>query len=280
MRFPGPGAAVKLAIGSTQPWRLYWSDLWRFRELFFFLAWRDVLVRYKQTALGVAWAVLRPALTMAVFTLVFGHLARLPSGGAPYPLLVFAAMLPWQFFATAFADAGNSLVNNTGMLSKVYFPRMVLPVSAALAGVVDFLIGIALLLVLMLACGVTPGIRLLAIVPYFALTLLAAVGAGLWISALNIQYRDFRFVVPFVVQMGFFLSPVGYDSAVVPDALYPLYALNPMVGVIEGFRWAILGDPYPIHGGSLLASACAVLLVLSTGIRYFRRTERIFADVA
>jgi len=271
---------MTLRFGPGLPETHYWRDLWRYRELFYFLAWRDVLVRYKQTVLGVAWAVLRPVAIVIVFTIVFERVAKLPSGGAPYPLLVLSAMLPWQFFATAFADAGNSLVNNASMLSKVYFPRLILPVSAALAGVVDFLIGLAILLVLMAWFGWAPSLRMLALIPLFALTFLGAAGLGLWISALNIRFRDFRYVVPFVVQIGFFLSPVGFDSVLVANRWRSVYALNPMVGIIDGFRWATLGDGYPLRLDELAEATLVIVLVAALGYRYFRRTERTFADVA
>jgi lipopolysaccharide transport system permease protein len=258
--------------------RQYWTDLWLYRDLFVFLAWRDVLVRYKQTAIGFAWSLLRPALTIAIFTLVFGKLAKMPSDGAPYAVIVCAAILPWQLFASAFAEAGNSLVQNANLISKIYFPRMLVPASALVVSLVDFCISFGILVVLMLWYGVMPTWKLLAI-PFFVLVaLLAAGGAALWIAALNVRYRDFRHVIPFAVQLGLYVSPVGFSSSVVPEQWRLLYSLNPMVGAIDGFRWAVLSqeDLYlPGLALSLLVSALAT----SAGVWFFRRTERGFADV-
>jgi lipopolysaccharide transport system permease protein len=256
----------------------YWQDLWRFRELFYFLAWRDLLVRYKQTVIGFLWAVLRPLLTLLVFTVIFGKLARLPSQDIPYPLLVLAGLMPWQFFANAFSDAGNSLVNNASMVSKVYFPRLVLPASAVTVSFVDFLISGLILLGLMIGYGFSPGWRILTLPLFVGLAFAAAMGAGLWVSALNVKYRDVRYVIPFVVQLGLFLSPVGYSSAIVPERWRLLYSLNPMVGVIDGFRWAILGSNTSVYWPGFLLSCLLVTLLLITGALYFRRTERGFAD--
>jgi len=269
---------VNSTYGGRQTWRSYWSELWQYRELCYFLAWRDVLVRYKQTVLGVAWALLRPALTLVIFTLVFDRMAGLPSGGAPYPLMILAGMLPWQFFAGAFSEAGGSLVANSGMLSKVYFPRLLLPVSAAFSGVVDFAVSLSLMLVLMFWYGTIPSLRLVALIPFFALALVAAIGAGTWVAALNLRYRDFRYIVPFVVQLGFFVAPVGFQSALVSDRWRLLYSMNPIVGTIDGFRWALLGEGYPIYWPGLYMSIAVALLILLGGIRYFRGAERWFAD--
>jgi len=268
-----------LVIEAGRTERHYWHDLWRYRELFFFLAWRDILVRYKQTVIGVAWALIRPLLTMLIFTLVFGKLARLPSGGVPYPILVFAALLPWQFFSNAFTEAGNSLIGNANMISKVYFPRMVIPASAVFVGFVDFMISGIIMIALMVWYGYLPDWRILTL-PFFVLmALAAALGAGLWIAALNVKYRDFRYIVPFVVQIGLYISPVGFSSAIVPEQWRLLYSLNPMVGVIDGFRWAILRGDAPLYWPGLLLSIILVVVIFATGILHFRRTEKNFADV-
>jgi lipopolysaccharide transport system permease protein len=269
----------ELVIEAGRSERQYWRDLWQYRELFYFLAWRDILIRYKQTAVGALWAVLRPLLTMAVLTVVFGGLASMPSGGVPYPLLVFCGMLPWQFFSTALADSGNSLVTNASLVSKVYFPRMTIPASTVVAGVVDFAISFGLLLVLMAWYQHVPGMRVLLLPAFVLLAMAAALGVGLWISALMVKYRDFRFVVPFVVQFGLYISPVGFTSDVVPERWRLLYSLNPMVGVIDGFRWAILGDAATLYWPGFVLSVALVMLLLAGGVRYFRRTERTFADV-
>lgn len=257
----------------------YWSDLWRYRELFFFLAWRDILVRYKQTVIGFAWALLRPFLTMLVFTLVFGKLAKLPSEGVPYPILVFAALLPWQFFSNAFTEAGNSLIANANMISKVYFPRLVIPASAVIVSFVDFLISGVILVGLMFWYGFMPDWRMLTLPLFIFVAFAAAMGAGLWIAALNVKYRDFRYIIPFVVQFGLYVSPVGFSSTIVPEKWRLLYSLNPMVGVIDGFRWAILGGNTQLYWPGFLLSLVLVTLLLITGIFYFRKTERGFADL-
>lgn len=258
--------------------RQYWRDLWRYRELLYFLAWRDILVRYKQTVIGVAWAVIRPVLTMLVLTFIFGKLAKLPSGGVPYPILVFCGMLPWQFFATAFAESGNSLVSNSGMISKVYFPRLVVPISSVITSFVDFLISAVLMGMMMVYYGYMPGASILMLPVFVILAFATAFGAGLWISALMVRYRDFRFIVPFIVQFGLYVSPVGFSSNVVPEEWRLLYSLNPMVGVIDGFRWAILGEQN-LYWPGFVISVIGVLLIILSGVWYFRRTERTFADV-
>jgi homopolymeric O-antigen transport system permease protein len=259
--------------------RLYWRDLWRYRELFYFLAWRDILVRYKQTVVGVAWSVIRPFLTMIILTVVFGKLAKMPSGGVPYPILVFCGMLPWQFFATALTESGNSLVGNSNLISKVYFPRLIVPASSVITSLVDFMISAALLVGLMIWYQYLPGIQVLLLPLFAGVAFAAAFGAGLWISALMVRYRDFRFIVPFVVQFGLYASPVGFSSSVVPEKWRLLYSLNPMVGVIDGFRWAILGGDRSIYWPGFALSAVVVALVIVSGIWYFRKTERSFADV-
>jgi lipopolysaccharide transport system permease protein len=267
-----------IAAGRTEA--RYFRDLWRYRELFYFLAWRDILVRYKQTAIGVAWALIRPFLTMVVFSVVFGRLANLPSeGDAPYPILVFAAMLPWQFFANALTECSNSLITNANLISKVYFPRLVVPTSAVIVSFVDFLISGIILLGLMVWYSAVPTWRIVTLPLFVAIAFAAAMGAGLWLAALNVQYRDFRYVVPFLVQFGLYISPVGFSSAIIPDRWRLLYSLNPMVGVIDGFRWAILGGDVSLYWPGFWLSLLLVTGLLVTGILYFRRMERSFADV-
>lgn len=257
----------------------YWRDLWRYRELIYFLAWRDILVRYKQTAIGLSWTLIRPILTMLVFTFVFGRLAKLPSADAPYPILVFAALLPWQFFSNAFTEAGNSLIGNANLISKVYFPRLIVPLSAVIASFVDFLISGAVLVGLMYWYGFMPSWRIFTLPLFIFIVLMTAIGAGLWIAALNVKYRDFRYVVPFVVQLGLYISPVGFNSSIVPDQWRLLYFLNPMVGVIDGFRWAILGDGFTLYWPGFLLSISLLTTLLITSVLYFRKTERRFADL-
>jgi lipopolysaccharide transport system permease protein len=258
--------------------RQYWRDLWRYRELLYFLAWRDVAVHYKQTLIGVAWAVLRPLATMAVFVIVFNKVAKLPSDGVPYSLLVLAGMLPWQFFAATLGESSNSLVNNANLISKVYFPRLIVPTSAVAVSFIDLLVSAPVLIGLMIYHQQPASWRLLCLPLFLLLSVVAALGAGLWLSALNVRYRDVRYVIPFLIQFGLYLSPVGFRSSLVPEDYRLLYALNPMVGVIDGFRWAILGTgSFP--GGELLTSGIMGTLAFATGVLYFRCTERTFADV-
>ena len=259
--------------------RHYWRDLWRYRELLLFLAWRDILVRYKQTLIGVAWAVIRPLTTMLVFSVIFGKLAKMPSEGVPYAILVFAAMLPWQFFANAFSDAGNSLLSSANMISKVYFPRLLIPASTIMVSLVDFGISFLILGGLMLWYNFYPDWRICTLPLFMAIAVAATLGAGIWIAALKVEYRDFRYIVPFIVQLGLYVSPVGFSSSVVPERWRLIYSLNPMVGVIDGFRWAILGGASPFYWPGFLLSLFLVAILLLTGIRFFRRTERSFADV-
>lgn len=273
------GSNPQLIIEAGRTERQYWKDLWRYRELFYFLAWRDILVRYKQTAIGVVWALLRPLLTMIVFTIVFGKLAKLPSGGAPYPIMVFSAMLPWQFFATSFAEAGNSLIANANMISKVYFPRLVMPASAVIVSFVDFLISFSILLALMLWYGFVPSPKIFLLPLFILLAFSASAAGGIWIAALNVKYRDFRYIIPFVVQLGLYISPVGFNSSIVPDKWRLLYSINPMVGVIDGFRWAILGGDYQLYLPGFFLSIVLVTIILATGIVHFRKTEKTFADI-
>lgn len=257
----------------------YWRDLWRYRELFYFLSWRDILVRYKQTELGVVWALIQPLLTMIVFSVIFGAIAKLPTGGAPYPILVFAALLPWQLFAGSMTACGNSLVNNANLLSKVYFPRLIVPASAIVVSFVDFLVSGIILLGLMIWYEQVPTWRVLALPVFILIAGATALGAGLWLAALTVKYRDFRYVVPFIVQLGLFVSPIGFSSDLVPEEWRLLYSLNPLVGVIDGFRWAILGGDTHLNLLGFSLSLAIVLTLLTSGIWYFRRMERTFADV-
>ncbi|OYQ62286.1 phosphate ABC transporter permease [Pseudanabaena sp. SR411] len=275
----GSASQKELIIEAGSIESQYWKDLWRYRELFYFLAWRDILVRYKQTAIGITWALIKPFLTMVVFTVVFGNIAKLPSQGVPYPILVFAGMLPWQFFANALGECSNSLIGNANLISKVYFPRLIVPTSAVIVSFVDFLISGIILLGLMAWYNFVPDWRILTL-PFFILIASAAsMGAGLWLAALTVKYRDFRFVVPFIIQFGLYISPVGFSSNIVPEQWRLLYSINPMVGVIDGFRWAILGGEANIYMPSFLLSVGLVFLLLWSGIWYFRKMERTFADV-
>jgi len=272
-------ASKELIIEAGRTEGQYWKDLWQYRELFYFLSWRDILVRYKQTAIGIAWALIRPFLTMVVFTVVFGNLAKLPSHGTPYALLVFSAMLPWQFFASALGEASNSLVSNSNLIAKIYFPRLIIPASSIMVSLVDFMVSGIILLGLMIWYNLVPTWRILTL-PFFVLIVIAAaMGIGLWMAALNVEYRDFRFIVPFVLQLGLYVSPVGFSSSIIPAQWKFLYCLNPMVGVIEGFRWAILGTSTTIYLPGFFLSIVLVILLLASGIWYFRKMERTFADV-
>jgi len=271
--------AKELIIEAGKTERQYWQDLWRYRELFLFLAWRDIAVRYKQTAIGVAWALIRPLLTMIVFTIVFGKIAKLPAGGVPYPILVFAGLLPWQFFASALAECSDSLVVNSNLISKVYFPRLIVPISAVIVSFIDFLLAGMILLVLMIVYQFYPTWRILTLPIFIAIAFAAAMGGGLWLAALNVRYLDFRYAVSFIIQFGWYISPVGFSSSIVPAQWRWLYSLNPMVGVIDGFRWAILGGEYQIYPLGFVLSLSFVVFLLVTGIAYFRNTERTFADI-
>ncbi|MDJ0618310.1 MAG: ABC transporter permease [Calothrix sp. MO_192.B10] len=269
----------ELIIEAGRTEKQYWQDLWRYRELFYFLAWRDILVRYKQTVIGIAWALIRPFLTMVVFTIVFGNLAKLPSEGAPYPILVFSAMLPWQFFANSLSECSNSLITNANLLSKVYFPRLVVPTSAVVVSFVDFMVSGMILLGLMAWYNFVPSWRILTLPLFIAVAFAASMGVGLWLASLNVQYRDFRYIVPFIVQFGLYISPVGFSSSIVPEQWRFIYSLNPMVGVIDGFRWAILGGESHLYLPGFLLSLGFVFLLFVSGIWYFRKMERTFADV-
>jgi lipopolysaccharide transport system permease protein len=270
---------AELIIEAGRTESQYWRDLWRYRELFYFLAWRDILVRYKQTVIGIAWALIRPFLTMIVFTIVFGQLAKLPSNGVPYPILVFSAMLPWQFFANALSECSNSLLSNANLISKVYFPRLIVPGSAVIVSCVDFLVSGIILLALIAWYNFIPSWRILTLPLFILISFAAAMGGGLWLSALNVKYRDFRYIVPFIVQFGLYISPVGFSSSIVPERWRLVYSLNPMVGVIDGFRWAILGGEAKLYWPGFTLSVGLVMLLLASGIWYFRKMERSFADV-
>ena len=253
-------------------------EIWEYRDLLLFLSWRDISIRYKQTVLGAAWAVIQPVLTMVIFTIFFGNLAGVPSEGAPYPLFSFAALLPWQYFSTTLGNAANSLVNNSNLLSKVYFPRLLIPLTSLLPPAVDFVIAFIVLVVMMIFYRVTPTWNVLWLPAFIALAVVTALGVGLWFAALNVKYRDVRYIVPILVQFGLFVSPVAYPSSMVPIFWRPLYALNPMAGVIEGFRWALLGTN-TAPGRLIAVSSIAAIIILVTGLFYFRRTEQTFADV-
>jgi lipopolysaccharide transport system permease protein len=260
--------------------RNYWIDLWRYRELFRVLAWRDLAVRYKQTVIGAAWAVIRPFLTMLVFTVIFGRLAKLPSDGtAPYALMVFAGMLPWTFFSTSLSEASNSLVSNANLISKVYFPRLIVPTATVVVAFVDFLITFSILMLLMAWYQYLPGWRMLVLPVFTLLAFVASIGPALWITALNVKYRDFRYVIPFIVQFGLYVSPVGFSSTVVPEKWRLLYSLNPMVGVIDGFRWCVLSGQSPLYLPGLAASVCVGAFFLWFGLHRFRDMEKSFADL-
>src|SRR6266498_2861909 len=280
LRQDGFGREHELIIEPGRTERHYWRDLWQYRELFQVLAWRDISVRYKQTVIGAAWALIRPFLTMVVFTVVFGKLANLPSDGtAPYALMVFAGMLPWSFFATAVADASNSLIGNANLIGKVYFPRLIVPIAAVMVAFVDFLISFAILVGLMIWYQFMPSWQILLLPAFAAVAFMASFGIGVWITALNVKYRDFRYVIPFIVQLGLYVSPVGFSSSIVPEQWRLVYSLNPMVGVIDGFRWCLLGGEVPLSISSLLSSISISAALCASGVWYFRRTEKTFADV-
>jgi len=258
----------------------YWRDLWHYRELFAILAWRDISVRYKQTVIGVVWALIRPLLTMVVFTVIFGRVAQLPSeGNAPYAIMVFAGMLPWFLFSTILSESSNSLVANSALVGKVYFPRLVIPSAAAAVSLVDFAISFVMMLLLMVALWFLPDWRLFLLPIFVVLAVLAALGPALLLSAMNVKYRDFRYIIPFIVQFGLYLSPVGFSSSNIPDEWRLLYGLNPMVGVIDGFRWCLLGGEAAIHLPSFALSLGVIAFFLWYGIRIFRHTEKTFADL-
>ncbi len=256
----------------------YWRDLWHYRELMYFLAWRDLAVRYKQTAIGIAWALIRPALTMLVFV-AFRRLVGLEPGSVPEPILVLAAVLPWQFFSAALSESSGSLIGNANLISKIYFPRLIIPCAAVVTSLVDFLITLGMLAVLMLWYDFAPGWQLLVLPFFVLLTLALSVGLGLFLAALNVEYRDFRYIVPFIVQFGLFISPIAFTTANVPERWRSLYALNPLVGIIDGFRWSILSGGTPLDLHAIVLSIVVTISFLLLGVWYFRRMERSFADV-
>jgi lipopolysaccharide transport system permease protein len=275
-----PSSTRRTILEAGRAERNYWSDLWHYRELFVILAWRDISVRYKQTVIGAAWAVIRPFLTMVVFTIIFGHVAKLPTDGTvPYPVLVFAGMLPWFLFASVLSEASNSLVGNANLIGKVYFPRLIVPCASAVVALVDFAITFVMLALVMAWFGVLPNWHVIFLPFFIVLAIAASLGPALLITALNVKYRDFRYIIPFIVQFGLYVSPVGFSSAVVPPEWRFLYSLNPMVGVIDGFRWCLLGGESTLYLPGFLASLCVVALFLWLGVRYFRKTEKSFADL-
>ena len=279
MRDQAVNSIPEIDITATSPWyAIQLADLWRYRELLYFLAWRDIKVRYKQTALGIAWVLLQPLLTMILFSLIFGQLAGLPSGGVPYPLFVLAALIPWQLFAYALTQSSNSLVADQSLVTKIYFPRIVIPVSSVLAGTLDFAISFILFLILMLIYGL-PFTWRLAMLPICALlALFTAISVGLWLSALNVKYRDVRYALSFLTMLWMFATPIAYSSTLIPQQWQLLYSLNPMVGVVEGFRWALLGIDYVV-GPIVLVSTLVVMILLTGGLIYFKHIENSFADV-
>lgn len=269
---------IIIEAGRTE--KNYWTDLWRYRELFIIFSWRDLSVRYKQTIIGILWAIIRPLLTMVVFTVIFGRVAKLPSdGNSPYALMVFAAMLPWTLFANALSESSNSLIGNANLISKVYFPRLIIPAATLVTALVDFLISFVILIAMMIYYQFVPGWQIVLIPFFIILALLASLGPGLWITALNVKYRDFRYVIPFIVQFGLYVSPVGFSSNVVPEKWRLLYSLNPIVGVIDGFRWCILGGNSPIYLPGFLLSLAIIAFFLWLGISRFREMEKTFADI-
>ncbi len=276
--FTGKTHRIVLTPGAAQ--KRYWRDIWKFRELLFILAWRDVSVRYKQTAIGIIWALLRPLLTMVIFTMIFSKVAGLPStGSAPYALMVLSGMLPWMLFSSSLGDASNSLISNANLISKVYFPRMIITIASMIVAVVDFMLSFLVLLLIMLVYQYWSGWQILLMPCFVILAVLASLGPSLLISSLNVKYRDFRYIIPFVMQLGIYISPVGFASNLVPEKWRMLYSLNPMVGVIDGFRWCILGGDSAIHWPSLVVSLVVIVLFLVLGIWTFRKNERAFADL-
>jgi len=267
-----------LIIEAGKAERRYWLDLWRYRELFYFLSWRDILVRYKQTVIGIAWSILRPIITMIIFTIVFGRLAKLPSTDAPYPILVFTALLPWLFFSSALSESSNSLIGNANMISKIYFPRMILPSSAVIVALIDFFISFLILGIIMLWYRFIPSWKIMFIPLFLLLALIFSLGAGFLLSALNVKYRDFKYIVPFIIQFGLYVSPVGFSTDVIPTKWRFLYSLNPMVGVIDGFRWSIIGKGVEFYIPGFLLSIFLTIILFMVGIIYFRKTEKTFAD--
>lgn len=274
-----PALQPPLTIEAGHGHARYWQDCWRFRELLYFLCWRDILVRYKQTVFGILWSVMRPLITMLVFTLVFSKIARLPSDGTiPYPLMVFAALLPWQLVANGLSESSHSLIGNEGLISKVYFPRLLLPLVPIITASFDFLISFVLFLVLMLFYGVVPGVHLLLLPVFLLMAMALATGAGVLVSALNVSFRDFRYIIPFMIQFGLYVSPVGFSSAIIGSQWRALFSLNPMVGIIDGFRWCLLGGQTPFYWPGFVLSLTVIAVLLWLGVHVFRSMERQFAD--
>jgi len=264
-----------LQAGSAE--KNYWKDLWRYRELFYILSWRDIKVRYKQTVLGAAWSIIRPLLTTIVFTVVFNKIAKLENPGhAPYALMVFAGMLPWQFFSNALSESSNSLIGNANLITKVYFPRMIIPASSVITSMVDFAISFLILIAMMCWYQFIPSWHIVFLPVFILIAFFCAFGVGLYLTAVNVKYRDFRYIIPFIIQFGLYITPVGFSSSVISEKWKLLYSLNPMVGVIDGFRWCILGDPMSMN--SFFISLTTTILFLMLGLFYFRRMEKTFAD--
>lgn len=274
-----PAANTTLILEAGRADRHYWRDILAYRELFFILAWRDVVVRYKQTVIGIAWAVVRPFLTMVIFTIIFGRLAKLPSGDVPYPVMVFVGMLPWFLFSTILNEASLSLITNTSLVGKVYFPRIIIPTSSAVVALVDFGINFLLLGVMMAWYGYMPGWQIVFLPLFILLAVIASLGPSLLMTALNVKYRDFRYIIPFIIQFGLYVSPVGFSSSVVPEKWRFLYSLNPIVGVIDGFRWCLLGGGDQMNLNGFLISLAVIVFFFWLGVSYFRRTEKTFADL-
>jgi lipopolysaccharide transport system permease protein len=270
----------ELIIEAGRSEKKYWQDLWRYRELFYILSWRDIKVRYKQTVIGALWSIIRPLLTMIIFTIIFSKIAKMPAGiDVPYAIMVYAAMLPWTFFSTSLSEASNSLITNTNLISKVYFPRLIVPTASVITSLIDFAISFVLIFGLYIWYGYSPGWQIFLLPVFLLFAFIASIGAGLYITALNVKYRDFRYIVPFIVQFGLYISPVGFNSNIVPEKWRLLFALNPMVGVIDGFRWCLLNGQQTIRWDTMAISFTVSLLLMWLGIRKFRKMEKSFADL-
>lgn len=266
-----------LVLESGRADKHYWKDLWRYRELFYILSWRDIKVRYKQTVLGAAWSIIRPLLTTIIFTIVFSKIAKLDNpGNAPYALMVFAGMLPWQFFSNALSESSNSLIGNANLITKVYFPRLIIPASSVITSLVDFAISFLILIVMMFWYHYIPSWHIVFLPVFIILAFLCAFGVGLYLTAVNVKYRDFRYIIPFIIQFGLYITPVGFSSSIIGEKWISIYALNPLVGIIDGFRWCILGNP--MNWGSFIFSVIVILVFLIIGVTYFRKMEKSFAD--
>jgi len=270
---------MEIIIEPRKAEKNYWKDVYRYHQLFFFMAWKEFLIRYKQTVMGVAWSVVRPLLTMFVFTFIFGTVAKMPSSGVPYQILVYSGLLPWHFFSESFTHCSNSLVQNNNLISKIYFPRIIIPASSIIVSLLDLIISFAVFTIIMIYKGFTPSVNMVFLPLLIALTALFAYSVGIFFAALNVKYRDIKYVVPFIVQFGLYISPVGFSATAIPEKWSMLYSLNPMVGIINSFRWAIIGHDYRIDFIPLTVSMIVTLLLLGMAIWYFRRTERTFADV-